>query len=127
MDVVGENYPPPPLAESIHRATYLGAIALLIFTFAGGERHLHRFGASPRLVDFFANNKMQIVMLAYLANTFAANLLQTGAFEIYYDGAQIFSKLEAGRMPTIQVLHDAFKQRGLVEIGASAYSASSSI
>jgi len=36
------------------------------------------------------------IMAFFIGNGLSASLVQTGAFEIYVDGVQVFSKLEAG-------------------------------
>ena len=43
------------------------------------------------------------------------NLLSTGAFEVYYNGTTIFSKLDQNRMPTLNEL-----VAGLAEAMAAA-------
>lgn len=45
-------------------------------------------------------------MLIFLGGYFGLNMLQgqlgsTGAFEVFFNGAPIFSKLQANRMPTV--------------------------
>ena len=42
----------------------------------------------------------------FLGNTVSQNLLNTGAFEVFYDGEVIFSKLEQRRLPTIPEILD---------------------
>jgi selT/selW/selH-like putative selenoprotein len=45
--------------------------------------------------------KMMILMGAwFVGNTINNALTSTGAFEVYYEDALVFSKLETGRMPS---------------------------
>ena len=37
----------------------------------------------------------------FLGNTLSQNMLNTGAFEVYYDGETIFSKIRSGRLPSM--------------------------
>ena len=47
------------------------------------------------------------------ANGLVGNLMATGAFEISYNGEQVYSKLETGRMPSLPELLDGLKRAGL--------------
>lgn len=40
----------------------------------------------------------------FVGNTLVANLKESGAFEVYYDGELIFSKLREGRMISVEEL-----------------------
>ena len=42
----------------------------------------------------------------FMGNTVAQNMLATSAFEVYYSGEKIFSKLESGKMPRLNFLVD---------------------
>eukprot|EP00468_Gymnochlora_sp_CCMP2014_P010411 CAMPEP_0167761212 /NCGR_PEP_ID=MMETSP0110_2-20121227/12043_1 /TAXON_ID=629695 /ORGANISM="Gymnochlora sp., Strain CCMP2014" /LENGTH=50 /DNA_ID=CAMNT_0007647863 /DNA_START=282 /DNA_END=434 /DNA_ORIENTATION=+ len=42
----------------------------------------------------------------------AQNLIATGAFEIMIDGNLVFSKIQTGKLPTIELLNDLIKQHG---------------
>lgn len=54
-----------------------------------------------------AENKMTTCMTAwFVGNTLAQNLIGTGAFEVYYDGQLVFSKLKTGRLPQIPSILD---------------------
>ena len=48
----------------------------------------------------YPQNKLQTFGIIFLANTLAASLTATGAFEVTYGGELVFSKLAAGRMPS---------------------------
>jgi hypothetical protein len=76
-----------------------GAVATTFF----GEKMFEILGMPrPEFVQSMQNNKMGSCMGAwFLGNTVSQNLLNTGAFEVYYDGEVIFSKLEQKRLPNI--------------------------
>ena len=40
----------------------------------------------------------------FIGNTLSQNMLNTGAFEVYYDGETIFSKIESHRLPSMPEL-----------------------
>ncbi|GMH36718.1 hypothetical protein BSKO_04591 [Bryopsis sp. KO-2023] len=68
-----------------------------------GERILPMLGLNetPQILQNAMSNKMGSCMLLYfIGGTISQNLMKTGAFEVYYDGHQIFSKMETNRMPT---------------------------
>lgn len=71
---------------------------------ARGPRQLFRtLGLPiPPWQMYLANNKMSTCMTSWLlGNTLAQNLVSTGAFEVYYDGNLIFSKLTTGKLPVV--------------------------
>ena len=72
-------------------------------------------GATPT-PEFIANlqsNKMGSTMGAwFVGNTVSQNLLNTGAFEVFYDGVAVSSKLATRELPKIDVIFDAIRARG---------------
>jgi selT/selW/selH-like putative selenoprotein len=49
-----------------------------------------------------AQNRIGYLMLAFFVGNMISNSLkQTGAFEVYYDGRLIWSKLQSGRVPDL--------------------------
>lgn len=49
----------------------------------------------------------------FLGNMLQANLMQTGAFEIYVDDTLVWSKLNTGSMPNIHQLKALLRQTGI--------------
>lgn len=43
----------------------------------------------------------------FVGNMVQTNLMNTGAFEVFYDGAKIFSKLESGQTPVVRNIIEA--------------------
>lgn len=59
----------------------------------------------PEFVDNLKGNKMGSTLGAwFIGNTLSQNMLNTGAFEVYYDGETIFSKIESHRLPSMPEL-----------------------
>jgi len=71
-----------------------------------------------KLSKFLEDNQMAILGVCFMCNIFASNLLNTGAFEVYYNGERLWSKIETGRFPDIQEL------RGSLETAMSVASSS---
>lgn len=50
-------------------------------------------------------NKMALLIGAwFVGNMVQTNLMNTGAFEVYYDGAKVFSKLDSGQAPMTRAI-----------------------
>lgn len=104
-EVVGTNFPPPKHKQAMAQLAQAGTVSAISVSVFGDQI----FGALgmpvPELVAAMQQNKVGACMMAWMGgNTLAANLLNTGAFEVYYDGKMIHSKLETGRLPTLPAL-----------------------
>ena len=124
--ISGDNYPPPPIVELLQRlVSYLQLIGMA-WMILGGET-LMRFigynGTRRPLPQFYWTIKtysMQIAIALFLVipqflNKYSIN----GAFEVYLDGKEIFSKLKSGSMPTAEDLIDPLKAAGLTLVESS--------
>jgi len=58
---------------------------------------------------FIEANQMAILGGCFLCNIIAGNLLNSGAFEVTYNGQPVWSKIEAGRFPQMEELIDGLK------------------
>jgi len=58
---------------------------------------------------FIENNQMPILGACFLCNVLSGNLLNSGAFEVAYNGELVWSKIETGRFPQITELHEALQ------------------
>jgi len=56
---------------------------------------------------FIETNQMMILGACFMCNIASGNLLNTGAFEIAYNGQPVWSKIESGRFPQMQELFEA--------------------
>jgi len=57
-------------------------------------------GGQPGWWNEVKDNKMPVFVGLFLMNSMANSQLSTGAFEIFYNGDLVFSKLAMGRMPS---------------------------
>lgn len=93
-------------------AALLQVMALVLVL--GGEKVFQFMGvATPQWYGFVAENKLMTFGMVWMLNNFAAQMVATGAFEIYLDDHVVFSKLETGRLPTIPELVSGLEGRGL--------------
>ena len=56
---------------------------------------------------FLEANQMPVLCACFMCNVVAGNLLNTGAFEIKFNGEQVWSKIETGRFPQMDELVQA--------------------
>ena len=56
----------------------------------------------PKWITSAKENKIAVFFGLFFLNNFANGKLATGAFEVEYNGVVVFSKLELGRMPSVQ-------------------------
>lgn len=49
----------------------------------------------------------------FMINSYGNSMLSTGAFEVTFDGVEIFSKLKSGTVPSEEGIIAAMKQAGL--------------
>ncbi|KAK9811297.1 hypothetical protein WJX72_001364 [[Myrmecia] bisecta] len=96
MEVLGSNYPIAPFKatlSSIITVLQLGVIVVLLL----GDYVFPAMGFAqpPELYQQLKDKKMVVVMGAwFVGNMLQNSLTSSGAFEIYFDGQKIFSKLE---------------------------------
>lgn len=106
MEVIGSSYPIPDWKAALLKAAQATQFALLgmcIF----GEQAFRALGVPPPelYVRHVAPNKLGAgIGVWFVGNMLVNSLQQTGAFEVYFDGTRVFSKLEQGRMPTLEEL-----------------------
>jgi len=105
IPVIGSNYPPPGFNLQVAQVVQAGMLSGIGVTF-WGDKVFGALGVTPpEFYNSMKNNKMTTCMgLWFFGNTIAQNLLSTGAFEIYYDGELIFSKLSSGTLPVLNMV-----------------------
>jgi len=57
--------------------------------------------ALQKIID---ENPLPCMMLVFFCNMASGAMLNTGAFEVTYDGTPIWSKVDSGRFPNIEEL-----------------------
>jgi len=87
----------------------MGLAQMLQLTFFGGlVISLVGRGMLPEpYAKFIETNQMPILGACFMCNLVSGNLLNTGAFEVSYDGQAVWSKIETGRFPEMNELRDA--------------------
>lgn len=99
LQVVGDNYPVGSLRETA------GSIFSMCFMFSLALGFgLGRMVLPPDVAKLVDDNKALVVMAGFVCNMVGGACLQSGAFEVYVDDRLIFSKLEAGGIPSPQQL-----------------------
>ena len=65
------------------------------------------------LIDWIGENKLRTFFITFfMGNLLQSNISNTGAFEIFYNGNQIWSKLNMGDVPNINQLIQMLIQNG---------------
>jgi len=104
LKVTGENYPPPPLNASLATMCQLLFFAALAANLAGS------WFLPPAAAQWVQDNRMASIAIVFMANMMAGNLMNTGAFEVSYNGRPVFSKLEAGQMAEYPALMELVRR-----------------
>ena len=102
-EVIGSNFPPSAFAVAASKAVNVGTFAAMGLTHFG-DQLCAALGApaTPAFVANLQSNKMGSTMGAwFVGNTVSQNPLNTGAFEVFYDGEVLFSKRKEKRLPTV--------------------------
>lgn len=79
----------------------------------GGDSIFAMIGLQhPRFyTEYIKPNKVQSCLIAWIAgNLIGGNLMSTGAFEIFYDGNLLFSKLSTGRLPDMRMVEEVTRR-----------------
>jgi len=117
LDMKGEYYTPPqprPFLAQITQAVMMGGMLLIV----SGEGIFQSLGRPvPAIVEQLRENMMASMMfIFFLGNNIAQGLMNSGAFEVTYNGVQVWSKLETGRLPTWPELITSMQSAGLPAI-----------
>ena len=77
----------------------------------------------PSAQEWLSSNQMLAFGLLFGCNVLAGKLINTGAFEIAYEGVPVWSKLGTGRFPSLPELADAIADAAKVPAAAGAFAA----
>ena len=99
----GGHYHPGQLKMALSQALQLAFFGGLIVSMVGKS-----FLPDP-YAKFLEANQMPILGACFMCNVLAGNLLNTGAFEIAFNGERIWSKMETGRFPQMDELTQALE------------------
>lgn len=113
--VRGENYPVAYPLQLL--ATTVGMLQTMsmVFVFFGGRIFTSMGMQEPSWFEVMKNNKMAVIGSMMLLNSVVQSSVQSGAFEIYYNGRIVYSKLDTGKMPTIQQIISGLEGAGMLE------------
>ena len=108
MQVDGGEYPPAPEKKLIATCLQYIQYALLFVLFAG-DWLFQKLNIAPPAIYLKAkeNKTIAFIVIFFVGSNLIGAFLQTGAFEIYFDGNKIFSKLDSGRLPALNEIEDA--------------------
>ena len=115
--IQGQQYPTPPLVELLQRILSYIQLVGVAWMIMGGQTLFRMLGyrqEMPQLYWTIQNNGMHAGAVVYfilpqILNSFAVN----GAFEIYLNDEEIFSKLKQGGFPQQADLLDPLQAAGL--------------
>lgn len=100
MEVVGENYPPPPMRAFAARILSYIKMAVLLCLLLGQNPFTFLNIPTPAAYSWALQNKMYAcLMIFFFTNSFESYLISTGAFEISVNDIPLWSKLQTGRLP----------------------------
>jgi len=101
LEVVGENYPPPPTKALIARILSMVKMALLVCLLFGQNPFVLLNIPTPAVYSWALQNKMYAcLMIFFFSNSIESSLISTGAFEVSINDVPLWSKLETGRLPS---------------------------
>ena len=113
--VRGENYPVAyPLQMLATLAGLLQTFSMLFVFFGGRIFTSMGMEQPPSWYETITKNKLAFIGSTMLLNSFVQNFVQSGAFEIYYNGTPVYSKLESGKMPTIEMIIHGLERAGML-------------
>ncbi|XGW35667.1 hypothetical protein V3C99_019120 [Haemonchus contortus] len=105
MPIEGSNYPPAKWKEYLAHAINILKITAIAAIVSGSNPFQLLGLGEPAVMQWAHSNKISACMMLFLlTNMVESTLMSTGAFEIYLDKEQIWSKLESGRVPSPQEL-----------------------
>lgn len=119
VEVEGDFYPAPPAVELLSNLTNIIQLIAILWMVLGGENLLRMVGyknGMPRWFSTVQENAFQIgVAIFLILPQVVAKWTLSGAFEVFLDGEQVWSKLEAGGFPTQDQLVSPLLEAGLTQ------------
>lgn len=110
--IEGGNFPPPAWRVTV--AQILGILKFIVI----GAVIMNQFtlfttlNVPPARIEWIRDNKVFFCLFAFFVSNFLeTQLLSTGAFEVYVNGARVWSKLESGHVPSVPELVDAIESQ----------------
>jgi len=101
LQVEGGNFPPPPLRAMIAQALTALKFVFIIVLISGQNPFVYLNAATPEAFAWAMENKVYACMMIFFVSNMIENqLVSTGAFEIEFNGINMWSKMQTGRIPT---------------------------
>jgi len=100
IKIVGENY--NPVAWKLYLTQFLSSFKILVIGFIifGYNPFQYLNLETPAIFNWAVENKLYAsMMIFFISNAIETSLISTGAFEIFLNDMQIWSKLQSDRMP----------------------------
>lgn len=124
VTVEGGNYPPPPVVEMIGNLLWIAQGLGIAWLTLGGDRILNMLGlartdAHNRLILpawYYQVHEYRVqigIFLYLLLPQLLSKYMVTGAFEIYLNDRQVWSKIAEGRFPTEEEIVRVLAAAGL--------------
>ena len=110
INTYGEIQPPSDMAIFISQILTFIFISCIIIMISG-DFLLNKLGAVGHTIkQFNINYPFGLVLIGFIANQIASKLTSTGAFEVYVNDIQVWSKIQTGYLPDRDQLIDLIKQ-----------------
>lgn len=111
---MGGVYPASDSAMALNQLCSYLWFAGLVYVFAG-KFICKAIGISEHhpAVKFVDDHRTYIIGGLFLLNTYSAQLLSSGAFEVYLDDELVYSKLLTGQVPSADEIMKILHSRGL--------------
>ena len=116
LEIDGGLYPAPPIAETLGHVVAILQLIGVAWMVLGGDKLLRMVGFRnlPGFYWTIQDNAVPMAMFLFLiAPQLLAGFANNGAFEIYLEDQTIFSKLNTGRLPTVDDLVPPLVATGL--------------
>ena len=112
--VKGEEYPLHFIRKILSYLVTITQISVFTTMILGESIKPFLINIIPNyLIDWIIENKLLSLIISFFAgNILQSNISNTGAFEIFYNGNQIWSKLQTGNVPNINQLIMLLNQNG---------------
>ena len=112
--VKGEEYPLHFIRKILSYLVTITQISVFTTMILGESIKPFLINIIPNyLIDWIIENKLLSLIISFFAgNILQSSISNTGAFEIFYNGNQIWSKLQTGNVPNINQLIMLLNQNG---------------
>uniref|UniRef100_A0A1I7ZNC2 SelT-like protein n=1 Tax=Steinernema glaseri TaxID=37863 RepID=A0A1I7ZNC2_9BILA len=112
IQIDGANYPPTQMRALVAQFVGVAKIIIIVMIISGRNPFPGLGMETPAIVNWMLSNKFSACLMIFmLSNTVESSMMSTGAFEIYVGEAQIWSKMESGRVPSPPELLQAIESQ----------------